>query len=174
MQCISQWQALRFFHGGLVDGIVRSSMDAWIKINCCGRISQPAIHRKHKLSEIHWLEHDIWRNICTRKSGSRRRRPAAERQAVTLEVQKTYICGFLSCNVETIAIRENTFQCDLSVCNLCPKIYLKSWTQIVNVTCGEARTCNAKTTSSWFTCNVTRRSLSSRHSPSFNSACSWR
>lgn len=35
-----------------------------------------------------------------------RRRPAAEREMVTPEAQKPYLCGFLTCNVQTIPIRE--------------------------------------------------------------------
>lgn len=41
-----------------------------------------------------------------RDSGYGRRRPAAERDIVTPEAQKTYLCGFLTCNVETIPIKE--------------------------------------------------------------------
>lgn len=39
-------------------------------------------------------------------SGYGRRRPAAESEMVTPEAQKTYLCGFLTCNVETIPIRD--------------------------------------------------------------------
>lgn len=39
-------------------------------------------------------------------SGYGRRRPAAEREMVTPEAHETYLCGFLTCNVETIPIRE--------------------------------------------------------------------